>query len=158
MVSGLFLGSGEEVFLARPALLFVTPIFINTVGDLASILASRITSGLALGTISEKLGDPVLRKNLRLQVGVGLVLSLVTGAIGLGVDYAMGGGSLLVFAVISLASAVSVVIMCLFSIPVAVLTHRKGWDPDNIAASVLSTCGDLTGIGVLVLLARLLLG
>ncbi|WP_418283201.1 magnesium transporter [Halorubrum sp. DTA98] len=151
LVSGSVLESFEETLLVNPALLVLVPVQIGTAGNLASIMCSRLTTQLYLGTYEPSLSNPGVRAN------VGAVFALsgtVFGAVGVAA-WAIGvafGGSLGLGRVlfISLVSGMLLALLVVISSIVAVeASYRVGLNPDDTTIPIVTNVCDIAGVLIL---------
>lgn len=156
IIAGQFLNTNEGRVLI-PSLLLLIPVVNGIGGNIGSILGARLTSGLHVGYIEPKFSDKNLRKNLLLAFSLGisvftimgLVIYLIIPILHLGIKLElwklliifMGSGLML----ITVLSGICVVS--------ALITFRKGLDPDNIVTPIVTTVGDFIGISSILALS-----
>lgn len=158
-VGGQVLKANDSLWSALPYLLLAFPAINAVGGNIASVLASRISSRLHTGqleaTIPAGLGSDGL---------AGLVLGLVTyGLLALVVlaqARLLGVGpsnpmNLLV--VVLVAGLTLTVLLTVVAAVVAVASFQRGLDPDNVVIPLVTTTGDVAGIVLLFLFAGVLL-
>lgn len=161
VMSGQLLHTRVNTLITIPVILILLPPFIDTVGDLASVLSARLTTALHIGYLEPRLGRyrilivnvvAITLISLIVFTFLGVVSSLIATAIGI------RGIELVTSVLITVTAGVAAtLVMELVAILVAFGTYRYGWDPDNLASPVLTTLGDLMGVGCL-LLALFLIG
>jgi mgtE-like transporter len=155
LVAGQILNANEVIFLAAPFLLILVPVINGVGGNVGTVLGARITSGLYTGTLSVRLTD----RGLQAQIRDALVLYVLTftllaifiygAAVGLGVTPPFGV-EVLLFLMLTTGLMLAGVLI-LVTLAVALLSFSRGLDPDNFITPVVTTMGDLLGIGFLVL-------
>ena len=151
MASGVVLETFEETLLENPALLVLVPVQIGTAGNLASIMCSRLSTQLHLGTYEPSLSNPGVRAN------VGAVIALaatVFGAVGIAawaIGTALGGtlglGQVLLVSLVSgMLLALLVVVISVASVEAS---YRMGINPDDTTIPVVTNVCDITGVLIL---------
>jgi mgtE-like transporter len=149
-LAGQVLNVGRDLLLAYPTIALLIPAFVNSIGDLVTVLASRLTTGLALGTITSSLtkSRKIISLNVRLILAAGMVffllLSTIVYLIGLGLGWASPSLPRIIIATL-FASLASILLLSTLAIPLTLSIHRRGWDPDNAIPPFASTFGDLSG-------------
>ena len=151
LVSGTVLESFEETLLQYPALLVLLPVQIGTAGNLASIMCSRLTTQLYLGTYEPSLSNPDVRANVGAVFALaGTVFGLVgiaAWAIGVALGGTLGVGRILLISLVSgLLLAVLVVTTSLVAVEAS---YRIGLDPDSTTIPVVTNVCDVTGVLIL---------
>ncbi len=155
LVAGQILNATEAIFLATPFLLILVPVINGVGGNVGTVLGARLTSGLYTGTVSVRLAD----RGLRAQVRDALVLYVVIFvllAIFIYVAAVVLSGTppfgleVLVFLMLTTGLMLAGVLI-LVTVAVALLTFKRGLDPDNFVTPIVTTMGDLLGIAFLVL-------
>ena len=149
-----------QVLLSNPRVLI--PIFlisfpvINSVsGNIGSVLGARVASGLHVGYISISIKDEKMRESFFTAVLIGVFTYFVLGLFifyfaGLVFDSSVG---FLVYLLVFLgAGFLLVLIICFVSIFTAFISFKRGLDPDDVVAPVVTTIGDVFGIVFLFLL------
>ena len=151
MGSGVVLETFEDTLLENPALLVLVPVQIGTAGNLASIMCSRFSTQLHLGTYEPTLSNPGVRAN------VGAVLALaatVFGAVGIAawaIGTALGGtlglGEVLLISLVSgMLLALLVVVVSVASVEAS---YRLGINPDDTTIPIVTNVCDITGVLIL---------
>lgn len=151
MGSGFVLETLEETYLDNPVLLILVPVMIGMGGNLGSILSSRLTTRLHLGTLSFSPYNSDLRTNviaiLALAATVFSALGVAAYAIGRLLGEPMGLGRLLT---ITLVSGMTLAVLAVaLSIAAAYVSYRLGLDPDDTTIPVVTNVCDILGVVVL---------
>ncbi|MFT4904702.1 MAG: mgtE-like transporter [Natronomonas sp.] len=159
MVSGSVLEAYEEVLLTNPSLLILVPVQIGTAGNLGSIMCSRLSTQLHLGTFEFRLDNPDIRANSGAVLALGLTVFVLVGIAAWAIGQALGGTlTLLEVMTISLMSgmllAVFVVVVSLVSV---YTSYRLGYNPDDITIPVVTNVCDITGVLILFAVVGLVL-
>ena len=151
MVSGSVLETFEEVLLTNPALLILVPVQIGTAGNLGSIMCSRLSTQLHLGTFEFTADDPEIRANSGAILGLGVTVFSIVGVAAWAIGRALGGTLGLVEVVtISLVSGVLLAVFVVVVSVVAVSTsYRWGYNPDDTTIPVVTNVCDITGVLIL---------
>ncbi len=154
IISGSVLDHAEEIILAIPAFLLAIPAFANQAGDLAAVFFAKFTTELRTGTIERALStSSTLKANL-----IGIILTacigftFLSGAISL-ISIVAGIPSLEPFKqwfIIFTSGVTTVILLIIIGMPVAIISSRKGLDPDNFMSPILTTLGDVIGMLLLV--------
>ena len=151
MASGSVLESFEQTLLTQPSLLVLVPVQIGTAGNLASIMCSRLSTQLHLGTFELSPSNPAIRAN------TGAVFALaatVFGVVGVAA-WAIGtvlGGTLSLFEVFTI-SMVSGMLLALLVVILSVISvtasYRLGYNPDDTTIPIVTNLCDITGVLIL---------
>lgn len=160
VLAGQILAYYQDRLLAIPILLALVPAVNGIGGNVGSLLGARVASGLHFGGLWSNRG-----RGFRTDVTASLILTIITFTF-LGAFAHVAGPWLGVQAPVTLpdlaattllAGLALILVMVVLVIVVGMLSHRFGWDPDNIVVPVLTTAGDTLGI-VFLLLAGELVG
>ncbi|WP_425461909.1 magnesium transporter [Natronosalvus hydrolyticus] len=151
MVSGSVLESFEAVLLTNPALLILVPVQIGTAGNLGSIMCSRLSTQLHLGTFELALDNRDVRSNSAAVLGLGLTVFTLVGVAAWAIGRVLGG-SLTLLEVLTI-SLVSGTLLSLFVVVVSLLSvsasFRLGYNPDDTTIPVVTNVCDITGVLIL---------
>ena len=155
LVTGLFLRGIESVMgYIITAIMSIYPILIDSIGDLGSIIGSRLTTAIALGTV--KGVRDVLKRGidnylqafsalLLVQFGLSFIpLIEATGKISF--TYILR----VVFSTDMFASLIITIMVFM----VVLYASRRGYDPDNFVNPVISTIADFVTTVMLYLVVR----
>ncbi len=151
MVSGAVLETYEDILLENPSLLVLVPVQIGTAGNLGSIMCSRLSTQLHLGTFELKASNPNVRANSIAILALGLTVFVLVGIAAWAIGNALGGVLTLVEVLtISLVSgmllAVFVVVISLVAVTVS---YRLGYNPDDTTIPIVTNVCDITGVLIL---------
>lgn len=161
LLAGVILGGMDAQLEALPGLLVLVPALLATRGNVYGTFASRIASGLHQGLV-----DPQIRPDDRLQAAAAAAMSNNLLASGLAavltvailrelgrpvadLPVLLGIAILAAFLAGLVLSAVVVVVM--------MLGFRRGIDPDTLVGPLVTTTGDVIGIGFLLVAVELAL-
>jgi mgtE-like transporter len=153
--TGSVLSKISEVVGRRPEIYVVYPALIDTMGDIGAVVGSTATTRLALGTL-----DPSLKA---IRNHTNQIIGAWAASVAMYVVYAVIGSlskanpspsAALQFIGLLLATNVfAAAFMIGISFAVAILTFRKGLDPDNFVIPVESSLADtLTTVSLLMML------
>ena len=151
LVSGTVLESFEATLLQYPALLVLLPVQIGTAGNIASIMCSRLTTQLYLGTYEPSLSNPDVRANVGAVFALaGTVFGLV-GVAAWAIGVALGGtlalGRVLT---ISLSSGMLLAVLVVTTSVAAVeASYRIGLNPDDTTIPIVTNVCDIAGVLIL---------
>jgi mgtE-like transporter len=130
-------------------------------GNIGTILGSRLTSALYLGTIEPKYlqWTKTAKENLAASLLLGLcafffvgMVTFVTSVL-LGLSFPDVGRLLLLTVVSGFLLITCLSFLTFFTV---ILAFRRGLDPDNIVAPIIATSGDLIGAVIFVTLLPIL--
>ncbi|MDZ7689507.1 MAG: magnesium transporter [Halobacteriales archaeon] len=163
MGSGLVLHELEQTFLDRPTLLVLVPVMIAMGGNLGSILSSRLSTRLHLGTLNFSLRDPVILTNvvavLALALTVFTALGVSAYALSLIPVVDVGGGMTLreTFLVSVVSGMLLAVVAVVLSISMTFVSYKLGFDPDDTTIPVVTNLCDILGVVILAVVSLLVL-
>ncbi|MGQ9722485.1 MAG: magnesium transporter [Candidatus Jordarchaeum sp.] len=156
-VTGTILRGIEETVGSRLEIYTVYPAIIDTVGDVGSVVGSTATTRLFLGFIEPSLSS--IRNHAKRIFSTWLasiimflsyvLLSLVIHGILTLPEF------LILSILLLLTNILAVPVIILISYAIAILTFKKGWDPDNFVIPIQSSLAD--SITTLALFISLLL-
>lgn len=149
-VAGVLFSSFRDALLEMPGLVLLIPGALAMRGNIFASMGARLGTALHTGQLSEGTrSSPLLREEVLVVLVQTLVGSLFLAVVGrvaaaaLGIP-TIGVVELAVTAVMGALIAGS--IEMLVTIEVAVSAHRRGWDPDNVTAPIISAVADLVSI------------
>ena len=153
--AGQMLQLGQDKLFAIP-MFFISIPFINGVsGNIGSILGARLASGFHVGYISVDIKDNNIQKNFITSIFMGIltyfILAILIYHVVLfsGLQISIG-----LIEYMSVILATGILLVCLISVAsvlTAFISFRKGLDPDDMVAPVVTTAGDTFGILLLFL-------
>lgn len=151
MVSGTVLESFEDQLLENPSLLVLVPVMIGTAGNLGSIMCSRLSTQLHLGTLEFSPANPDIRANVGAVFGLAATVFVLLGIASWAIGQALGGtlglGTLLLVTIVSgMLLAVWVVLVSTFAV---YGSYRLGYDPDDTTIPIVTNICDITGVLIL---------
>lgn len=151
MVSGSVLEQFEEVLLTYPALLILVPVQIGTAGNLGSIMCSRLTTELHLGTFELSVDNPGIRANSGAVAGLGLTVYTLVGVGAWAIAQTFDGsiGLLQVMTIALVSGMILVIFVIVVSLTAVSVSYRQGLNPDDTAIPVVTNVCDITGVLIL---------
>jgi mgtE-like transporter len=157
--AGITLEEAGELLQEFGLLAVMVPTMIGAGGNLGTILSSRLTTRLHLGTTELDVRDRVLWANVAavLALAATVFTALAVGAWLLGqvLEAPLSLGDLLV---ISLSSGMSVAVIAIaFSLATTYGSYRLGIDPDDTTIPIVTNVVDVFGMLVFIGVARLVL-
>jgi mgtE-like transporter len=155
-ITGNMLGKISEVIGSRREIYFVYPSLMSTIGAVGSIVGSSITTKLALGMVKPSFA--AVKRNMP-EIGAACVSSailflcfaVISSFFTQGVP--VFGELLRLMAMLSTVNLLAAPVMSAVAFYVAVLTYKRGLNPDNIVIPFESSLSDsVTTICLLVAL------
>jgi mgtE-like transporter len=153
--AGLVIESRLDRFLTFPALLVLIPPFLEAAGALGGILSSRLASKLHLGVIAAR-GRP--EALVLLDFSIIFLFAAVTFALtgvaahlaSVIVGLASPGVSTVIY-ISMLAGLIATVSAVGVAYYTAVVTYRRGLDPDNFGIPLITSSMDFVGVIALII-------
>jgi len=148
---GQILQVGQDVLLQQlPIFLISIPVINGVGGNIGSILGAHLASGLHVGSIKLDYKDKSMNEKFltSLVMGVSTYFFLSIGIYLMGVlgIVEMNIGFISFVFIIIATGTVLVGLVSVISVLTAFISFRKGIDPDDIVAPVVTTLGDSFGI------------
>ncbi len=151
MVSGTVLETFEDQLLANPSLLILVPVMIGTAGNLGSIMCSRLSTQLHLGTLEFTPENRAIRSNAGAVIGLAATVFVLLGLGAWSIGRALGGT--LALWEVMLISVISGMLLAVFVVVVSLgavwASFRLGHDPDDTTIPVVTNVCDITGVLIL---------
>ena len=162
VLAGLFLGKLEETLLLLPGLIILIPGAMGMRGHVFGSLGSRLGSALHIGSIDNfTFKNKIIKNNFYASLTLTIFTSVFLGFVAYALLIAFGfkAASPLSLMLISfLGGIASGIILIFITFGIAILSHRKGWDPDNVTSPLITALGDFFTIPTLALSAFFILG
>lgn len=156
MFAGQMLQGGQNTLLKIPIFLISIPAINGVGGNIGSILGARLASGLHVGSITLDIRDKKMHENLLTSLLMGIityaVLAILIYYMASFSGATMGIGLIEFVFVLLAVGALLVSVVSVASIFTAFLSFKRGMDPDDFVAPVVTTIGDTMGITFLFLL------
>lgn len=133
-----------------PIFLISIPVINSVGGNIGSILGAHLASGLHIGSVTLDVKDKTMRETVVTALFMGFITYSLL-AIGIYLLGIFTGVSMeihfLNFALILMATGfVLVCLLSIISVFTAFISFKKGIDPDDVVAPVVTTFGDTLGI------------
>lgn len=148
--AGQILQGKQEALLLFPIFLISIPVVNSVGGNIGSVLGARIASGLHVGYISSNYKDKVMHDNLIISILNGVityaVLAIVIYFIALFGNLAEDIALIEFVAILLFTGFLLICVIAIISVLTAFLSFKRGLDPDDMVAPVVTTVGDITGI------------
>lgn len=145
----------QDTLLLRqfPIFLISIPVINSVGGNIGSILGAHLASGLHIGSITLDVKDKTMQETVITALAMGFITYSLL-AIGIYLLGIFTGVSMeipfLNFALILMATGfVLVCSLSLISVFTAFVSFKKGIDPDDVVAPIVTTFGDTLGIVLL---------
>ena len=156
LVAGITLEEAEELLRDFGVLAVMVPTMVDMGGNLGTILSSRLTTRLHLGTATLDLKDRVLWANVAAVVALAATIftGLAVGAWAIG--QLIGAAiALELLLVIALTSGMAIaVVAVVFSVATAYVSYRLGIDPDDTTIPIVTNVVDVFGMVIFIAVAR----
>lgn len=159
IAAGLVL-SGRTTVMESGVLLAMIPVVNGLGGNIGTILASRLSSGLHIGSVQPKLGDRVMMRDLKhtmmLAVIVFAFIALAFNIATLVMDMGDGLGPGPLTLILLGAGMIQTSTIIVLSIVLSITSFKRGIDPDNVVIPMITTSGDVVGILAVVVMAMVI--
>ncbi|TKJ18165.1 MAG: hypothetical protein CEE43_18615 [Promethearchaeota archaeon Loki_b32] len=146
LISGTLLSSNEEILYSIPIMLLIIPALNSLTGDISTVLVSRLTTHLYIGTLSPKIKISERLKEDFYGLLITLLLSLVSL---LFLGYLVGVISgikiinpLLMSFIITLTILLLFFIMFITLFIGAIFLFKRGMDPNNFLIPFVTSLAD----------------
>ena len=140
----------EDLLILFPIFLISIPVINSVSGNIGSVLGARLASGLHVGYISVSFKDKETHDNLIISILMGIItyvlLAIVIYYIALFGDLRVSIGLFKFVAILLSAGFLLICVVSLVSVLTAFLSFKRGLDPDDMVAPVVTTVGDVMGI------------
>ena len=154
--AGQILQGRQDMLILFPVFLISIPVINSIGGNIGSVLGARLASGLHVGYITISLKDKEMHENLFYSLLIGfityIILAIVIYYLALLGGLRMGIGLIEFVAILVSTGFLLICVVVLMSVLTAFLSFKRGLDPDDIVAPVVTTVGDTLGIIFLFLL------
>jgi mgtE-like transporter len=154
--AGQILQGRQDMLILFPVFLISIPVINSVGGNIGSVLGARLASGLHVGYIAISLKDKEMHENLFYSLLIGfityIILAIVIYYMALLGGLRMGIGLIEFVAILVSTGFLLICVVVLMSVLTAFLSFKRGLDPDDVVAPVVTTVGDTLGIIFLFLL------
>lgn len=148
--AGQILQGKQESLLLFPVFLISIPVINSISGNIGSVLGARLASGLHVGYISLSLKDKEMHDNFLISILIGLITYLMLAIV---IYFLALFGNLIedialieFVAIIVLTGFLLICMVAFISVLTAFISFKRGLDPDDMVAPIVTTVGDVMGI------------
>jgi len=144
-----------DVFLDVPEIFILVPALLGLKGNLEMTLASRLSTHASLGTFENFVeASSLVVGNLALVqcqgIAVGFLASCVAAAMSFLTGDAVSLDDLILLCCSAILTAsIASLILAIIMVAVVVAAFRAGYNPDNVAAPIAASLGDITTLTML---------
>lgn len=147
LFSGTLLSNNKEILYTFPIILLVLPSLNSLIGDISTVLISRLTSHLYLGTLSPKIQVSDRLK----QDFYGLLMTILLSLVALiSLGYLLGSATgieivnpLLIISIIIITILILFGLMFVLLFISSIFIFKKGKDPNNFLIPLVTSLADL---------------
>ena len=148
--AGQVLQGNQNLLISFPIFLISIPVVNSVAGNIGSVLGARLASGLHVGYITNSLKDKEMHQNLFVSLLIGFftyfILAIVIYLVALFSD-TVRDISLIEFVLILVFTGFLLIcVVAVVSVLTAFISFKRGLDPDDMVAPVVTTVGDVMGI------------
>ena len=149
--AGQILQNGQDILVMFPIFLISIPVINSVSGNIGSVLGARLASGLHVGYIQLSLKDKEMHDNLFISILIGIITYLILAIV---IYFIAVFGNLITedialiefIAIIILTGFLLISVVAFVSVFTAFISFKRGLDPDDMVAPVVTTVGDFMGI------------
>ena len=151
IIAGQLLQGEQKLLVSLPILLVSIPVINSIGGNLGSVVGARLASSLHIGSVQVSFSDPELRENILMAILMGVITYFILAigiylfALFIGIEVRNIGMIEFIFIILSTGFILSCVVIFV-SVLTAIISFRRGVDPDDMVAPIVTTTGDLMGI------------
>lgn len=135
LISGTFLSINQEILYSFPIILLILPSLNSLIGDISTVLTSRLSSHLYLGNLPPKITKSNVLKNDFYGLLITILLSLIALII---IGYTVGIATgiqiinpLLIITIIMLTLFILFGMIFIFLFTSSIFLFKRGKDPNN---------------------------
>ena len=154
--AGQVLQGNQKLLVSIPIFLISIPVVNSVAGNIGSVLGARLASGLHVGYITHSLKDEEMHQNLFISLLIGFFTYFMLAiVIYLGASFGNIVSDLALIEFVSIIVFTGFLLICVVavvSVLTAFISFRRGLDPDDMVAPVVTTVGDVMGIVFLILI------
>ena len=161
-INGAILSSETELLVNFPQVLVIYPAFIAALGSQGVIITSQLTTELRLGTLKPDfnvLWNRYILRRFLAMLTASIFFYMILSTLSILITSTFKPVLLTKIAYILMISGLTTLGIVLFpvSIILAVSMYKKGFDPDNLMISVITTISDFLGVLTLVEISKMVL-
>jgi mgtE-like transporter len=148
--AGQILQGKQELLVGLPIFLISIPVVNSVAGNIGSVLGARLASGLHVGYITHSLKDKEMHHNLLVSLLIGFltyfILAILIYLVAL---FSKIAEDIALFKFVGIIVATGFLLICVvavISVLTAFISFKRGLDPDDMVAPIVTTVGDIMGI------------
>jgi len=154
--SGSFLSSNNEILYTIPIILLILPSLNSLVGDISTVLVSRLTTHLYIGTIPPKFKASKRLKEDFLGLFITISLSLIV-LIFFGYIFGLAMGITIMNPFLIMTIIIITILLLFFILFItlflgSILIFRRGGDPSSFLIPILTSLADFLTPLILIIL------
>ena len=151
LITGVTIGFFTGKLNAVPALLVLIPPAIGMRGNIFASLGSRLGTYLHTGEIVIGKRNNILKENLNSSFALTFIMSIYIAIIAWMIAVHLGMEVTIIDMILisSLAGIFSALIMIFFTFFIAFMSYKRGWNPDNMTAPLITLAGDIITLPLL---------
>ncbi|RLF51575.1 MAG: hypothetical protein DRN11_02550 [Thermoplasmata archaeon] len=152
LITGITMGFFSHKLNALPALMVLIPPAIGMRGNIFASLGSRLGTYFYTGEIVIGKKNKILGENIMATFAQTFTMSFYIGIIAwiISQHFGMKNVSITDLALISLLAGVfSAFLLLFFTFAIAFSSYKRGWNPDNLTAPLITLAGDITTLPLL---------
>jgi mgtE-like transporter len=148
--AGQILQGKQELLVGLPIFLISIPVVNSVAGNIGSVLGARLASGLHVGYITHSLKDKEMHHNLLVSLLIGFltyfILAILIYLVALFSKIAEDIALFEFVEIIVVTGFLLICVVAVISVLTAFISFKRGLDPDDMVAPVVTTVGDIMGI------------
>ena len=157
--AGSILQGNYNLIIIFPIFLISIPVINSVGGNIGSVLGARLASGLHVGYVKANLKDKRMQENLFTAIILGLITyTILAIIIYYGAVFANLSNNMNIITFVLIFVLTGFLLICtvaISSILSAFISFKRGYDPDDMIAPVVTTVGDFMGILFLILMTNI---
>ncbi|RLF50458.1 MAG: hypothetical protein DRN11_04615 [Thermoplasmata archaeon] len=151
LITGVTMGFFSHKLNALPALMILIPPAIGMRGNIFASLGSRLGTYFYTGEIVIGRKNKILGENIMATFAQTFAMSFYVGILAwiMAKHFEMEVSVIDLSLISLLAGLFSAFILIFFTFAIAFSSYKKGWNPDNITAPLITLAGDITTLPLL---------
>ncbi len=151
LLTGIAIGYFTNRLNVLPALIILIPPAIGMRGNIFASLGSRLGTYLHTGELVIGKKSSLLKDNINMSFSLTLIMSFYIGILGWLIAKNFGmKANFIDFSLISLLAGIfSAFLLIFFTFLIVFMSYKKGWNPDNITAPLITLAGDIITLPLL---------
>ncbi|KYC46266.1 MAG: Divalent cation transporter [Candidatus Methanofastidiosum methylothiophilum] len=151
--AGIYLTKMIDILILLPGILTMLPAAIDMRGNIYASMGSRLSTGLHTGEITPSLrGSKLIKENVYSSLVQTVIMASVIAFFAMIGGFIFGNqtiGFIHLFFISLFASLIAAIGLILTTIFVAIISFKKGLDPDNVSSPLIASIGDILNVGSL---------